>query len=115
MKTLQILPLLAIVILSVTSCEKDPVEPTISLEDLTVTVDENIAEGTSLGTISGSTNTGTLRYSLTTQTPAMALSINPSSGELTVQSEAAFNFEENNVILATVVAENHRIKSRSSQ
>jgi len=39
MKTLQILPLLAIVILSVTSCEKDPVEPTISLEDFTVNTD----------------------------------------------------------------------------
>jgi len=114
MKILQILPLLAIVVLSVTSCEKDPVEPTISLEDFTVTVDENIAEGTSLGTISGSTNTGTLRYSLTTQTPAMALSINPSSGELTVQSEAAFNFEENNVILATVVAENQVVSKTAT-
>jgi len=111
MKVYKLIPLFVLLLVSISSCEKEPEETpiTITLEAFSVTVDENIAVGTSLGSINGSTNNGSLRYSLTTQTPSMALSINPTSGELTVQTESAFNFEQNPVITASVQAENQNV------
>ena len=68
------------------SCNNDDegaVTPEISVEDLTVTIDENPTNGQSVGTIAAD-GTGTLSFSIASQTPAGALSINSSTGELTI-------------------------------
>ena len=58
-------------------------------------VDENIEEGTSLGTIDARTNGGALSFTLDDQNPAGALTLNAASGELTVADASAFDFETN--------------------
>lgn len=72
----------------------------VMLQDLAVSIDENPTTGQVLGTIV-SNGTGT-NYSLISQTPNGALSIDANSGELTVADEALFDFETNPVITASV-------------
>lgn len=89
-------------------CRKDDspevLDPEITLSNFETSVEENPVENQVLGTISASTNTGTLVFSLTGQTPSGALSINASSGQLTVADPSVFVFETNPTITATVQA-----------
>ena len=64
-------------------------------------MDEKPTSGQVVGTVE-TDGTGTLSYSITSQTPAGALNINSSTGELTVADVALFDFETNPVITATV-------------
>lgn len=88
---------------------ENPVNVTVTLEnvvevtaqDFTVTVDENPTDGQVLGTVQANGN-GTLDFSFTSQTPAGAMSINASTGELTVIDPNLFDFETNPVITAEI-------------
>ncbi|MEO9894683.1 hypothetical protein [Aurantibacter sp.] len=73
----------------------------INVENLTATIDENPTYGQVVGTVT-TDGSGTLSFSITSQTPTGALSVNSSSGELTVANAAAFDFETNPIITATV-------------
>jgi len=80
----------------------------VTAMDLEITIDENPTDGQVLGMIqaNGSNN---LNFSITSQTPAGALSIEASSGEVSVADASLFDFETNPVITAsisTVDAEN---------
>lgn len=77
----------------------------VAAQDVEVTIDENPADGQSIGTIAVD-GEGTLSFSITSQTPQGALSINESTGELTVADAALFDFETNPVITATVSIDN---------
>ena len=57
--------------------------------------------GKSIGTVQVD-GSGASGFSITSQTPTGALSINPSTGELTVADATLFDFEINPVITATV-------------
>jgi hypothetical protein len=89
-------------------CRKDDgpevLDSEITISNFETSVEENPVENQVLGTISASTNTGTLVFSLTGQTPSGALSINASSGQLTVADPSVFVFETNPTITATVQA-----------
>ncbi|MCR9264457.1 MAG: cadherin repeat domain-containing protein [Flavobacteriaceae bacterium] len=89
-------------------CRKDDgpevLDPEITISNFETSVEENPVENQVLGTVSASTNTGTLVFSLTGQTPSGALSINASSGQLTVADPSVFVFETNPTITATVQA-----------
>jgi len=89
-------------------CRKDDgpeaLAAVITISNFETSVEENPVENQVLGTISASTNTGTLVFSLTGQTPSGALSINASSGQLTVADPSVFVFETNPTITATVQA-----------
>ncbi|WP_421808985.1 cadherin repeat domain-containing protein [Flagellimonas sp.] len=89
-------------------CRKDDgpevLDPEITLSNFETSVEENPVENQVLGTISASTNTGTLVFSLTGETPSGALSINASSGQLTVADPSVFVFDTNPTITATVQA-----------
>ncbi len=94
--------LIAILLLNF-SCSKDDEVLAINLKDVKVTIDENPINGQILGKVE-SDNSGSLTFSITTQTPAGALSINTSTGELTVANATLFDFETNPTITATVSA-----------
>ena len=76
----------------------------ISVQDLTVAIDENPTNGDVIGTVVATQTEGggNLAYSISAQTPAGGLSINASTGEVTVLDETLFDFETNPVITATV-------------
>lgn len=99
--------LLALVaILSITSCSSDddsPQTPSITLQDLEVTIDENPTNGVVIGTVQ-SNSSSSLTFSIVSQTPAGALEIDSVTGELTVLDNGLFDFEANPTITATVSA-----------
>lgn len=76
-------------------------ENELTIQDFSVAIDENPTDGQSIGTVQA-IGEGTLTYSITTQTPAGALSINANTGELTVIDPNLFDFETNPVITATI-------------
>ncbi|WP_291869354.1 DUF1566 domain-containing protein [Maribacter sp.] len=77
----------------------------INIQDLAVTIDENPTNGQVIGTVQ-TDGSGTLNFSITSQTPSGALSINTSTGELTVANAAIFDFEVNPIITATITVTN---------
>jgi hypothetical protein len=108
MKQLLNLGKILMVAIIISSCSNDDPEPdvTISAEDFATTIDENPSSGLVLGTISASSSQGSLSYSLSTQSPAGAMAIDSSTGELTVADVSLFDFEINPTITATVAVTN---------
>ncbi|WP_073086788.1 Kelch repeat-containing protein [Winogradskyella jejuensis] len=102
-KTLKFTNLLmfAVLLISFSCSDDDSVE--ITLEDLTVTIDENPLNGQIIGTVEVM-GTSSPDFSISSQTPNGALNIDASSGELTVADAALFDFETNPVITATISA-----------
>ena len=103
--------LLVFAILNFSSCSKDSDDPiaetiTVSTSDFSVTMDENPTKGQIIGTVSGSTNQGTVSFSITEQNPSGAFSIDATSGELKVADESLFDFETNPIITGTVKVAN---------
>lgn len=76
----------------------------ITVQDLTVDVDENPTDGQIVGTIQVN-GSGTLSFSITSQTPTGALSIDAGTGELWVIDPNLFDFETNPVITATILVD----------
>lgn len=103
--------LIVATILSMLSCSSDDdsnngqINNAITVQDFSVTVNENPINGQSLGTVSASSSE-TLLYSIVSSSPANALSIDANTGELTVADETLYDYETNTVITATVTVEN---------
>lgn len=93
-------------VLFMVSCndDDDPVAIAIEVSPLSVTIDENPAVNLALGTVDASTNRGELLFTLSDESPAGALSIVSTTGELTVGDASLFDFETNPTITATVAA-----------
>ena len=94
------------------SCSNDDAAPAekienyeITLQDFTATIDENLTNGQSVGTVQAESEV-TLSFSITSQTPAGALTIDPTTGELTVVDPNLFDFETNPVITADILVDN---------
>lgn len=82
---------------------------TVSVTAFSKTMQENpvgIEGPFSLGNISATTNRGTLTYTLSSQTPAGAMTLNASTGQLFVANAAAFDFEVNPSITGVVTVAN---------
>lgn len=77
----------------------------LSVQDYNTTIDENPANGQSLGTAQASGD-ATLSFSIISQTPAGAVSIDASTGELTVLDATLFDYETNPTITATISVDN---------
>ncbi|WP_103070131.1 Lcl domain-containing protein [Aquimarina sediminis] len=73
----------------------------ITVQDLTVAIDENPTNGDVVGTVQ-TNGSGALNFSITSQTPAGALNIDVNTGELTVADATLFDFETNPTITATI-------------
>ncbi|SRX55590.1 cadherin repeat domain-containing protein [Aequorivita sp. CIP111184] len=102
------------------SCSKDSDEPTqeetpvtVSTSDFSLTMDENPINGQIIGSVLGSTNEGTVSFSITEQAPSGAFSIDAISGELKVADETLFDFETNPTIIGTVKVVNGAISKNA--
>lgn len=103
-KTINLLVLA--IVLTTLSCNNDDDQiAMVNLQDLEVTIDENPTDGQTIGTVQTDGGSAT-NFSIASQTPSGALSIDSSSGELTVADASLFDFESNPTIIATVNAEN---------
>ena len=78
------------------------IDPVITASDLAVSIDENPIAGTTIGTIQASVNTGSLQFSLVSQTTDGALAVNATSGEVTVADATLFDFETVQSLTANV-------------
>ena len=76
----------------------------IAVEGFSMEVNENPDANQLLGKVEATTNTGELVFSLDSQEPAGALRIDATTGELSVADPSLFDFEERQVITATVTA-----------
>ena len=74
----------------------------ITASDLSVSIYENPEAGASLGTIEASVNTGSLQFSLVSQSVAGALALNASTGAVTVADAALFDFETVQSLTASI-------------
>lgn len=84
----------------------DVVEVTVSANNFTLTIPENPAASAVLGTVTATTNVGSITYALTAQTPAGAMAINAATGQLTVNDRKKFNYELYPTITGTFTATN---------
>lgn len=74
----------------------------ITASNLSVTIPENPANGAVLGNIQASVNTGTIQFSIVSQSVEGALDVNSSSGEVTVADSCLFVFETVQSLTANV-------------
>lgn len=86
------------------SCSSDDGTVVVNLQDLTVSVDENPANGDTVGTVQS--DAPTTNFSISSQTPAGALGIDATTGELMVADASLFDFETNPTITANITADN---------
>lgn len=102
LKSIVLLSTLLIVLAS--SCSKDEsVATTIIATDYTTSVNENVPVGTSLGSITATSNSGgALSYSITSQQPVNAIAINSTTGQLSVNDAVVFDFESQTKITGVI-------------
>ncbi len=114
MKTnFKIYSLITAVFLIAISCSDDGDSFSPSASDIMLTIDENPTNGESLGIVA--TNlTGTLVYSISSQSPSNAFSINSTSGEITINDASKFNYELNPILEATISVTNSEQSATSN-
>lgn len=96
--------ILIVAALFIISCsnEENYLEANLRAIDLHVIMDENPDLNQFIGKVSSITNTGTVTYSILSQSPPNSFSINASTGEVYVSSPALFDFETNSIISGVV-------------
>ncbi|WP_160112015.1 cadherin domain-containing protein [Aquimarina sp. AU58] len=94
------------IIISCSSDDDDVTETTITAKDFETTIDENPIEGQELGTIEATTNQGTLTYTLKSEEPEGALSIDSKTGKITVKDATLFDYETRKKLTATLLIKN---------
>lgn len=102
----QTILLMAIVIISLTACipQEDDIPDseitnklTVNTTELNISVDENTTADTTLETITASTESGTVTYTLTSVTPNGAIKLG-TNGEILVDDNSLFDFETHTTI-----------------
>ncbi len=88
--------------------EDEPTGPTITVDvsDFSGSIDENPVNGASIGTVSATTNSGSVTFEIVSQTPAGAIDLDATSGALTVADASLFVAAINPTISGTVAATN---------
>jgi hypothetical protein len=105
MKNVKKVMLLTLMCTIMISCntKEDLIETIITTEDVIFNIDENSEEGTTIGTVPGTTNTGAaVNFSFTSQSKFGALAINATTGVLTVSNDDYHDFETNPTFTANV-------------
>lgn len=92
------------VILTIYSCSDDDISNVVTLENFITSINENPTNGEVIGNVQANQTVGgaILTYTIVSQTPSGALSINSNTGELSVNDASLFNFETNPLITAVV-------------
>jgi sugar lactone lactonase YvrE len=100
-KFINMLGLFCLMSFLIIACSEVEVEPIkITVEDITVSVEENSEQGKLLGQLQASSNRGTLTFSLSDISPSGAISIDEENGAITIDDSSGFDFEANPVITA---------------
>lgn len=97
---------IVVLVAFINACSDDEPSSSITAENLEVTIDENPSNGQVLGTVNATTTEGALMFDFTSQTPPDAMSIDSSTGEVTVADSALFNFELNSILTGKVSVSN---------
>lgn len=79
-----------------------PTAVTITASDFSVTVAENMAQGASIGTVQASASSGSVSYAIVSQSVTGAVAIDATTGAITVGDPAAFDYEAQTTLTATV-------------
>jgi len=106
---LRLTSLILFISLAFLACKDDTEEITIVAQDFIGTVDEYPMANQDLGKIVASTNKGELSYYILTQSPANAISLDESTGEIRVKDVTRFDYQKNQGIEATVRVSNGNI------
>lgn len=90
-------------------------ETNITVQDFSVSIDENPSNGDVIGTVSASVNdNSTLSYTLSNPSVANALAIDVNTGEITVVDGTFFDFERNPSITASYTVSNGTVEESAS-
>ncbi|WKN43122.1 BspA family leucine-rich repeat surface protein [Tunicatimonas pelagia] len=89
---------------TITLTDVDESVDAVSVADFALTLDENPISGQLLGQVATTSASGTVSFALASQTPAGAMAINSSTGELSVADSIQFDYETNPTLSAQVVA-----------
>lgn len=103
MKNLKFFGFVLSVMIITISCsdeQNDPIELIIS--DVTLSVDENPANGYLLGNVGASASGGLISYELISTSPEGAFVVDASTGDITVLDSALFDFEVNQTVSGVV-------------
>ena len=94
------------------SCKDDDPEPppVVTTEDFAVTIDENPQPGAELGTITASSNKGTMTFSLKSESNPGAFGIDGTSGKISVLGADEFDFEKNTSLSAVILVKNGKVE-----
>ena len=84
--------------------EQEETEVVITVEDFDGAIDENEAKATSLGIVVATASEGTLVYSIESQNPEGAVSINSETGELSIADDTIFDYETNTTVTGVINA-----------
>ena len=96
------------------SCSEDKVLPEeeeieVTAENFSATINNNPASGDVIGTLTASTNTGSLIYSLTDESISGAFALDETTGELTVGDASAFDYTITEFVTGTALVANGEI------
>ena len=78
------------------------VVPVITASNLSSSINENPEVGSAIGTVQASVTSGSLQYSLVSQSVSGALTVNASTGEVTVADASPFDFETLQTLTAVI-------------
>ncbi|HPF10573.1 MAG TPA: hypothetical protein PKW08_04635 [Flavobacteriaceae bacterium] len=87
---------------------------TITVANFTISIPENPQVGVVLGTLQVTSNASNLQYAILQQSPAGAVALNASTGQLTVADASAFDFETNATISGTVKVSQGNVSKQAS-
>ncbi len=98
-----------------TNSDSDP-QITINVSDFNISIPENPSNNQELGTLNASVSSGSLQFSIISQTPAGAVSIDAQTGVLKVVNATLFDFEINPIISGTIkVSQGNLIENATFQ
>ena len=106
--------LILISVIQFISCNKDETPVTVNTSDIVFSIDENPVKDQVIGTVTGITNIGSVSFSIQSQSPERAFTINSASGELSVLDKELFDFEVNATISGVVAVSNGDIVKQSN-
>ena len=96
-------------------CSTDnPIETVVTTSDFTITIDEKPIEDQLIGTIQGNSNNGEVAFSILSESPEGAFSVDEFSGDLTVADAGPFEFSINPTLTAVVIVQNSNVNAISN-
>jgi len=107
-----VLPLLFLIIFSC-SKEDNDIEVSIQTQDMSFSIDENPVSGQSIGFIEGTSNNGSVYFSVLNQTPENSFKIHPATGELTIDDNSLYDYETLTEIKGTVKVSKNNVYEES--